>query len=300
MVSSLAYGCINLLKHRTKPILLIQQIAPVDRLQKALTARFITPVQAEIFDYLYQLRESVDPVLMARYPAVSAGKPYPLGRCLEISEVVQAELTQRLKRPEARAERAIAAFKKSGGIVRPIWGALRGQFFQNATQIGALYVDVANDTVTVTKPKVEILPLDQSGMENIRDLAHFSEIADKYWQAQIVANHVAPTLAPAFPMLALFPGGKARLVSATDYMVGLMMQDRFMMAEKWLTQMPSPPPQVQALYRERLPKHLRVPDGGDGRMLAIAACQQARVQGDWNSVDWRNARMSEILELQGL
>ncbi|MBP7334811.1 hypothetical protein [Niveispirillum sp.] len=277
--------------------LLAQQIAPVDRMQKALTNRFITPLHDEIFRYLYNLREELDPDLRARYPQVSPGKPYPLGRCTEITETVLSELRRRLARPAAPAERAMAAFVKSGGILRPIWGALRGQFFQNATQLGAFYVDVANDTVTVTKPKVEILPLDQAGMENVRDLAHFSEIAGKYWKARIVANHVAPSLAPLLPMVALFDDNQARLVSVCDYMIGMMMRDRFTMAEQWVTAMPSPPDEVISHYRARLPDSLRPADGVDGRQAAIDACRAARQAGQWKSQPWLTARMVEIGEL---
>ncbi|WP_133065461.1 hypothetical protein [Niveispirillum lacus] len=203
-------------------------------------------------------------------------------------------LVQRLARPTAPAERAMAAFVRSGGIIRPIWGALRGQFFQNATQMGALYVDVANDTVTVTKPKVEILPLARADIVNIADLTHFAEIAGKYWNAQIVANHVAPALAPLLPMLAIFGEQEARLVSVCDYMISLMMRDRFHMAERWVAEMPAPPPALLAHYRTRLPPCLRVTEDQDGRAAAILACRSSRAQGHWKDQAWLRARMQDI------
>lgn len=274
--------------------LLPQQIAPVDRMQQALTNRFITPVQQEIFNYLYELRENMDPELRSKYPYVTPEKLYPLGRCTEITETVLMALNQRLRRPSVPAERAIAAFVRSGGIMRPIWGALRGQFFQNATQLGAFYMDVANDTVTVTKPKVEMMPLREAGIVNIRDLTHFAEIAGKYWKARIVANHVAPRLAPILPMLAVFGPREARLVSICDYMVRLMMQDRFKMAEQWVADMPAPSEEIVAHYRASLPESLRLAEGQDGRDAAIAACRHARIAGDWKSQSWLTARMQEI------
>lgn len=288
------YDGINMLMVKNKMGLLSQQIAPVDRMQQALTNRFIMPVHQDIFTYLYQLRESLDPELREKYPFVTPEKVYPLGRCTEITETVLAALNQRLARPSVPAERAIAAFVRSGGIMRPIWGALRGQFFQNATQLGALYVDVANDTVTVTKPKVEMIPLDQAGIVNIRDLAHFAEIAGKYWNARIIANHVAPSLAPILPMLAVFGDSQARLVSVCDYMIGLMMRDRFRMAEQWVAEMPPVPPEIMAHYRAKLPETLRLADGQDGREAAIAACRQGRAASDWKNQTWLTARMREI------
>ena len=60
---------------------------------------------------------------------------------------------------ESPVERAIREFIGKGGAFRSVWGVLREQYFQNAIQLGGLYVDVSNDTVVVTKPKVEILPI---------------------------------------------------------------------------------------------------------------------------------------------
>lgn len=289
----------NSLTRKTHPQLLIQEIAPVDRMQKALTARFLLPAQQAIFNYLYDLRSEMDPDLKKKYPD-RPEKPYPKGRCLEITEAVQQELTARLRRPSVPAERALAAFQSAGGVVRPIWGALRGVYFQNAMQMGGLYIDVANDTVTITKPKVEILPIEESGLKNIRDLHHYSEIAAKYWGVTAAANHVAPSLAPLFPVVLHNQMGQAQLVSPTNYMVGLMMRDRFRMAEKWVEEMPPPPLAAFERYRRRLPAEMAFKDPEQGRQAAIAACREARETGRWKDLAWRDTLARFMLNNPGL
>lgn len=274
--------------------LLPQEPAPVTREQAALTGRFLIPAQDAIFDYLMALRTELDPALEAQSPPIR-GKSYPLGRCMEITAAVQRELARRLQKPEARAERAIHAFIKAGGIVRPIWGVLRGVYFQNATQFGSLYIDVSNDTVTVTKPKVEILPMAQCELEAVRDLAHFTATARLYWQAEIFANHVAPSLAPILPMMVQYQDGSSSFQSASDYMIAMMMRDGFAAAEQWLTEAPSPPATMMDAYARGLPEDLRVAAGTDGRQAAIDACRQARALGCHQNQPWRDARVLDYL-----
>lgn len=272
------------------PSLLPHQPAPITRDQLALTKRFLIPSLKKIYDYLYALRDEMDPALYARY-TMAYGKEYPLGCCLEITDTVRQELVRRLQKPQLPAERALHAFFKAGGIMRPIWGALRGQFFQNATQIGTLYVDVSNDTVTVTKPKVEILPIDQSGLEAIRDLHHYRDVARLYWNCEIMANHAVPALAPLMPMMGVRPGEAAQLMPPLDYMTALVMRDRFQMSEAWLRDVPSPAPEVLEPFLRVLPAHLRPAPGLDVRAAAIDACRVAREQGMWQNQEWRSARI---------
>jgi hypothetical protein len=281
-------------KRNTAPHpLLTQEIAPIDRLQAALTMRFLLPVQTALFDYLYALRLEIDAVLQPLYPLVAPDKPYPLGRCLEISQAAQDVLRQRVKNPQTKIEKTLHAFIKAGGIIRPIWGDLRGQFFQNATQMGSLYVDVANDTVTPTKPKVEILPLAEAGMRNIQDLEHFARIAKQYWGADVYANHACPQLAPLFPMMAAFPKGQIRLLSSADYMTGLMMRDRFVMAQAWVERMP-PPSALLDRMAEHLPVDLRSPVHLAQADAAMAACLEARARNYHHDIKWRNHCLERV------
>jgi len=277
------------------PPLLPQQIAPVDDRQSALTARHLGGDPAALYGYFMALREESDRALAGLPPA--GGKPYPYGRCEEITRDLFARLSQRLVQPAGPVERALRAFVEEGGVLQSVWGVLREQYFQNALQIGALYVDVSNDTVVVTKPKVEILPIEVSGLVPVRDLAHFRQTAERYWGATLYANHLAPTLAPLLPILSVSPGRLAPgLQSACDYMIGLMCRDRFRDAERWLETAPAPPAELAAACLAAIPADLR-PLTGQPQLEAVAACRRAREAACWADPDWRTARVLDYLRL---
>ncbi len=200
--------------------LLLQEIAPVDRRQAELTGDCLTECGAAMMAYFLALRAETDAVLAPRLPP-AAGKPYPYGRCEEITRDLFARLAQRLARPAGPVEQALHGFVARGGQIRTVWGVLRDQYFQNAIQVGGLYVDVSNDTVVVTKPKVEILPIEQSGLVCVRDIAHFRNAAGLYWGATLYANHLVPALAPLLPIDLGQPGPPAAGAA-----IGLRLHDR--------------------------------------------------------------------------
>ena len=267
----------------------------VDDRQAALTARHLGGDGSALHGYFMALRAESDRALAGLPPA--AGKPYPYGRCEEITRDLFTRLFQRLAQPAGPVERALRAFVEEGGVLRSVWGVLRGQYFQNALQIGALYVDVSNDTVVVTKPKVEILPIGSSGLVPVRDLDHFRQTAERYWGATLYANHLAPTLAPLLPILSVSPGRLAPgLQSACDYMIALMCRDRFRDAERWLETAPAPPVEFAAACLSTIPADLR-PLTAQPRLEAVAACRRAREAACWADRDWRTARVLDYLRL---
>ncbi|BAI76885.1 hypothetical protein AZL_f01250 (plasmid) [Azospirillum sp. B510] len=277
------------------PPLLPQQIAPVDDRQSALTARHLGGDPQALHDYFMALRGESDRALAGLPPA--GGKPYPYGRCEEITTDLFARLSQRLARPAGPMERALRAFVEEGGVLRSVWGVLREQYFQNALQVGGLYVDVSNDTVVVTKPKVEILPIESCGLVPVRDLGHFRRTAERYWAATLYANHLAPTLAPLLPILSVSPGRLAPgLQSACDYMIALMCRNHFQDAERWLEAGPTPPAELADAWIATIPADLR-PLTGQHRLEAVAACRRAREAGGWADPDWRTARVLDYLRL---
>jgi hypothetical protein len=278
-------------------LLLPQQIAPVDRQRQELTERCFGAIIDQLADFFLLLREATDKELAPAMPP-AGGRPYPYGRCEEITRAVFGHLAIRLRAPPQRpvhpAEAAIRAFIGAGGGVRTIWGVLRGQYFQNAMQLGGLYVDVSNDTVDTAKPKVEILPLQDSGMEAIRDLEHFRRIAEIYWGAKVWANVLIPSLAPILPLVTASPGRLSPgLQSASDYMIALMCRDGFRQAEAWLQDAPAPPPEIAAAIVRGAPPELRA--GNDGRQQAISACRTARQAGHDETGVWRDDRVRDFL-----
>lgn len=278
-------------------MLLPQQIVPVDATQHALTQACLSgdldDLQA-LMAYFQALRRQVDQDLSPRLPP-AAGKPYPYGRCEEITRAVQARLGERLRQPSHPVEQRLHTFIAQGGIVRTVWGVLREQYFQNALQLGSLYVDVSNDTVVVTKPPVEILPMADSGLVNVRDLAHFRQTAERYWNATLYANHLVPSLAPLLPLVSHSPGRlQPGLQSACDYMIGLMCDDGFVQAEAWLHDGPPPPPALAETLLAQTPADLR-PLTANGRAEALAACQRARAAQAQRDERWRQARVLDYL-----
>jgi len=247
----------------------------VSREQSALTKRFLTPALDSLSALLLKLRQDVDVSLTAEMAGRYA-RPYPYGCCLEITnamaEQLQALAARRTGPPE---ERALRTFFRHGGEVRILWGVLREQYFQNALQIGGLYVDVSNDTVDVRKPKIEILPLEESGFALVRDAFDFASIAGRYWQARIYANGVLPELAPLYPMIAVDPQGVIHIQSNAAYMLRLLGGDGFRLAEAWLAEGPAAPDVVAEALREHAPVELRRA-ALSGTAEALEECRRLR------------------------
>lgn len=251
--------------------------------QLALTERHLLPALAELEAFFLAVRALVDPALRQSKPT-KLGKPYPIGQCLEITLAVQQALHNAAaafthNATATRGYKAFSAFRKAGGAVRQVWGDLRGEFFQNAFQIGTLYVDVANDTVTPTKPKVEILPFAEAALNPIADFRHFTSLATTYWQARIYPNHVLPELAPSCPLIHVMPNGNIRIAEATQYMVALSQAKAFRASEEVLRD-ELMPAEVFASVVTRLAgtrwKLAKTPE--QGRLAALHACREQRAK----------------------
>ena len=266
---------------------------------QAVTVQFLQPALAELELFFLALRAQVDPLLSAEAP-VKNGKPYPLGQCLEISLAVAKHLNlidpAGLTDSEKRGYRALKDFLAAGGTMRRIWGDLRGKYFQNAFLVGTLYVDVSNDTVVVTKPKVEILPFHESGMQPIADYAHFARIAEQYWEVSAWPNHVLPVLAPFFPMLTLGSDGAIKLHGAGAYLMSLNLSQAFRPGESFLEREPMPQAVFDlALAQLKHSPHLRPDDPAQGRSLALQHTRDYRNNG-WH----QQQHMQQLIVQAGL
>ncbi len=279
--------------------LLPHQLAPVTPAIQALTEQQLLPHMVAIRDDLLRLRHQVDADLAPRLPP-HLGRPYPIGRCEPIAQAMLLLLRQAVPVSADPGLAAIRRFLLAGGELRLVWGVLRDRYFQNVFQLGGLYIDPGNNTVQASEPPVEVLPLAQSGMVNLRDAAHFAAVAERYWQAEIYANHVLPGLAPILPMVTLLPGLEPELQSASDYMIALFMRDGFCAAESWLATRPGPPEAVARRLRALVPPALLPPPdaNADGRALALAACVAARAAGRQHDRAWRDARVRDYLSIR--
>jgi len=271
--------------------------------EKALTTRFLQPAWADLERLFVWLRGELDGPLREQRPD-KLGKPYPLGQCLEISQAMEKRLARLNGEALAGSEdepgyRALRAFIDHGGTLRQVWGDLRGQYFQNAFLLGDCYLDVANDTVDAAKPPVELLPFAESGLVPIRDYAHFTRVAERYWQARVLPNHLLPELAPYFPLVVIQPGGRAQLHGLFDYLISLTCRGAFQPSEAAL----KAPPLDAAVFtrlREGVDPALTLPASPrDGREQALAACRRARKAGRHQDVAARNAAVKSALAVNG-
>ena len=251
-----------------------------DERQRGLTERYLLPALASIEAFFLHLRGTVDGELAARIP-VKLGKPYPMGQCLEIAQAVQGALRDvdagTLPPAAQPGHAALVAFLANGGNARIVWGALRGRYFQNAYLFGTLYVDVANDTVVPTKPKVEVLPFARAGLTPVRDHRHFALLAQSYWNAQVVPNHVLPDVAPYAPLVTLTPGGSVRLACASDYMRAMTAAGGFVSSAAVLDAPPMPD-NLFHLLAETLAEAgiTAAADAHQGRARALSLCRGYR------------------------
>jgi hypothetical protein len=268
--------------------------------QAALTERHLLPALGALEAFFLAVRASVDGPLQQASP-VRLGKPYPLGQCLEITKAVQSRLRCKatLRRELSgnaaalQGHAALVGFLRAGGAMRRVWGDLRGEFFQNAFQLGTLYVDVSNDTVTPTKPKVEILPFAQACFTPIADFLHFARIAERYWKGRVYANHALPSLAPFCPLVYVAPHGAIGLLDPTRYMVALAMAGRFAPSAKVLRG-PTMPDSLfgevtRALSGSALANRL-APSPEAGRAEALRLCADYRAR-RWHRSQLQAARI---------
>lgn len=247
--------------------------------QRLLTDRFLTPVLPSLEALFRELRAAADARLRPLHPAPGA-KPWPIGECLQISETVR----RRLDGPEpaalspAAAEgwAAVRAFRAAGGTVRRAWGDLRGRYFQNALIVGALYVDVSNDTVDPAKPPVEILPFEAAGFRPIAGFGHYARIAASYWGQRVLPNHILPDLAPYLPLIHISPAGRLSLGPLTRYMLGLTLAQGFGPSERALAS-PALSATTFASFAPLLPGAAASAEAG--RADALARCRTYRAEG---------------------
>ena len=208
-------------------------VAPDGR-QRQLTGRLLKPHLKALEADLLRLRAEYDETIAQQSDPNLAR--YPIGFCLEICKGVLALIQRELAAPTTPGIKALHRFIAEGGLAKRVWGDLRGQYFQNAIQIGSLYVDVANDSVNPAKPKIEILPLHQAGFQALSDYDSYARLAESYWHARVYPNRYLPHLAPLYPLLLVYPSGKIQLHSSYQTMLYQNLLSDFALAEQALFQ----------------------------------------------------------------
>ncbi len=129
---------------------------------------------------------------------------------------------------------ALHDFVRAGGVVKRVWGALRGGYFQNAIQVGTWYLDVANDTVNPQKPKIEFLPLAEANFNNIGSYFEFARVAQLYWKCRTIPNRYFPNLAAFYPAITFEKNGTVRFDSRNSFMFPMNIAKRFAPARDYV------------------------------------------------------------------
>ncbi len=187
-------------------------INKIDNFQEQLSQKWIFPNIKDLSKYLYKIREDFD-LSVSLYlksdrknDLIFSGielkntfkcyiKKYPLGCCYHINDLVFKFIKQDKERPQY-----LTNFIKEGGIVKKIWGQIKNIYFQSAMQFGAYYVDVSNDTVDITKHKIEILLFSESQFKNIDSLLQYSKIKESYHNVKVYPNIYYPEISYAIPL----------------------------------------------------------------------------------------------------
>lgn len=212
-----------------------ESIYPVDDHQRELCRRWLWPNQEAMFEDFLRLRLEFD---QSFTPAPQPGRNYPIGYCREISVGVFNLLQRALAAPQTSGISALRNFCAAGGRFKRVWGDLRHSYFQNAFQAGDMYIDAANDSVVITKPKVEILRLEKAEFFPLNDFESYARLAETYWKGQVYPNRYLPNLAPMFPILLVYPSGQIKLHSQYQTPLYLNLVHDFSLAEDFLLRSP--------------------------------------------------------------
>ena len=250
---------------------------------------------AELAEQLLNIRLGVDVELAPKLP-VFHGKPYPLGRCREIRDSVYAKVHSGITDSSSPFASLFKAAWDRGIKFEKVWGDLRGEYFQNAIKFGDWYIDVANDTVDMQKPKIEILPWQDSGMRFIRDYNHFAEIARRYWQVTVYANTVFPKIAPILPLTIIYPDHSVSFAAANDFMINLTRSQCFQPSLDIASSLPATPKGV-AMQLRHVVDPLQNPFlNSEGDALTYINAAQSKAL--YKDLDFRNGCVQAFLSLQ--
>lgn len=184
--------------------------------QEAGTRRLLANVAA-IEERLRFHRAAVDEFYFAKRDAASGTASdiggeatladYPLGFCGAIRDQVLDRLI---------ADPAFRRLIGPGVVLKKIFVLLKGIYFQNALQLGNLYVDVANDTVFIDKPKIEWLRIEDTPYENADSWSTVAAVGSHYYEVELYPNLLFPLAFPSSPFFAIRTSGRIDLFQAQD------------------------------------------------------------------------------------
>lgn len=222
-------------------------IVPPNDQTRHLSETYLASQFEDLTADLYVLRARVDAFYQEQQGRLTRGKgrklsalekqnlaAYPKGYCLEITRRLLRELNKEIRLGALKSIPLLQDFCRGGGRINRIWGGLRGIYFQNAIQAGSYYIDVANDTVDVTKPKIEILPIEDVDYQQFDSYFDYAKVAEIYWKCRMLPNSYFPNLAPYFPIIVFHADGRIGLESPSSFMFPMNLSKNFAPAHQYI------------------------------------------------------------------
>jgi hypothetical protein len=188
--------------------------------QEAPTRRRLLPQIDAIVDRLRVHRAAVDEAFEKKRAGLGADAGstavageallanYPVGFC----SVIRDQVFERVV-----ADREFHALIGPEVVLKKIFVLLKGCYFQNALQLGNLYVDVANDTVFVEKPKLEWARIEEVDYQNADDWPAVAAVGRRYYDVELYPNFLFPLAFPAVPYLAIRASGRIDFFQAQNF-----------------------------------------------------------------------------------
>ena len=185
--------------------------------QEAPTRRRLLPNIEAIVARLRTHRAAVDDFFLSRKHGLSAAPrstdgeaalaAYPIGFCGDIRDRVFDRLRQ---------DRVFQSLTGPEVVLKKVFILLKGAYFQNALQLGNLYVDVANDTVFSEKAKIEWARIRDVPFENADSWPAVAEVGRRYHGIELYPNLLFPLAFPSAPYFAIRASGRIDLFLAQN------------------------------------------------------------------------------------
>lgn len=160
---------------------------------------------------------------------------YPVGACFQITICAFDDLRSRGFETHFGSLIALRRFIDHGGWFLPIWGVVRGRYFQTAFQVGNHYLDIANDTVDPTKPQIDHAPLRDSGFERIDSFPQYARVKSAYHSVKLLKNRCFRELSALFPLFVVDHQCGSFCLDANRYMARLSVRTDYLAADRFLT-----------------------------------------------------------------
>lgn len=181
-----------------------------DARQALLTKRLLLPRLNQILLDVSRIRDAFDKMFLQKFKNAATSTPYgilspeeyPIGYCGIIRDALFDIFC---KSP------VLNQLRRQGVLLKKVYIILEGRYFQNAIQLGDLYLDVANDTVDAQKDKIVCKSFKEIEYKCFEDYESCFDVAEPYLNIKLYPNLLFPLITPIFPLFAITEDGEITL-----------------------------------------------------------------------------------------